>query len=179
MAHTFEGNQGETKTLVPAIRAFTAAHQLPDVTIVADAGMISEANQKDIEKAGLSFMDRPQYSPGRTGPRILAQPSRSSWRGRRLPGRRRRRRRFRLRLAPAGSRRWPGRSRGGPAWTASSTSPASALARQGRQLSRGMKGSPVTVFLLRRGCFEYMPLISSQRTHNNANQVVVEIETQF
>jgi transposase len=32
------------------------AHQLPDVTIVADAGMISEKNQKDIEEAGLSFI---------------------------------------------------------------------------------------------------------------------------
>jgi hypothetical protein len=56
MVHAFEGNKGEPKTLVPAIRAFMAAHQLPDVTIVADAGMISEANQKDIEKAGLSFI---------------------------------------------------------------------------------------------------------------------------
>src|SRR5439155_18605073 len=32
------------------------AHQLPDVTVVADAGMISEANQKQIEAAGLSFI---------------------------------------------------------------------------------------------------------------------------
>ena len=33
-----------------------AAHWLPDVTVVADAGMISEANQKAIEAAGLSFI---------------------------------------------------------------------------------------------------------------------------
>jgi transposase len=33
-----------------------AAHQLADVTIVADAGMISEANQRQIEAAGLSFI---------------------------------------------------------------------------------------------------------------------------
>jgi hypothetical protein len=32
-----------------------AACQLPDVTIVADAGMVSEANQKEIESAGLSL----------------------------------------------------------------------------------------------------------------------------
>ena len=32
------------------------AHQLPDVTIVADAGMISEANPKEIEAAALSFI---------------------------------------------------------------------------------------------------------------------------
>jgi hypothetical protein len=30
--------------------------QLPDVTVVADAGMVSEANQKQIEAAGLSFI---------------------------------------------------------------------------------------------------------------------------
>lgn len=32
------------------------AHQLSDVTVVADAGMVSEANQKAIETAGLSFI---------------------------------------------------------------------------------------------------------------------------
>ena len=56
MVQAFEGNMAETKTMLPAIEAFMTAHQLPDVTIVADAGMISEANQKDIEKAGLSFI---------------------------------------------------------------------------------------------------------------------------
>src|SRR5258708_39716005 len=33
-----------------------AAHRLPDVTVVADAGMISEAKQKAIEAASLSFI---------------------------------------------------------------------------------------------------------------------------
>ncbi len=56
MVQAFEGNLAETKTMLPAIEAFMAAHQLPDVTIVADAGMISESNQKDIEAAGLSFI---------------------------------------------------------------------------------------------------------------------------
>jgi hypothetical protein len=32
------------------------AHQLPDVTVGADAGMISDANMKAIEEAGLSFI---------------------------------------------------------------------------------------------------------------------------
>jgi hypothetical protein len=32
------------------------AHQLPEVTVVADAGVISEASQKAIEEAGLSFI---------------------------------------------------------------------------------------------------------------------------
>lgn len=32
------------------------AHQLQDVTVVADAGMISDANKRAIEQAGLSFI---------------------------------------------------------------------------------------------------------------------------
>jgi Transposase DDE domain len=56
MVSAFEGNKAETKTMLPVIEAFMAAHQLPDITVVADAGMISEANQKDIEAAGLSFI---------------------------------------------------------------------------------------------------------------------------
>ena len=56
MVSAFEGNRPETKTMLPVIEAFMAAHQLPGVTIVADAGMVSEANQKDIEAAGLSFI---------------------------------------------------------------------------------------------------------------------------
>ncbi len=56
MVPAFEGNKAETSTMLPVIEAFMAAHQLPDVTIVADAGMISESNQKQIEAAGLSFI---------------------------------------------------------------------------------------------------------------------------
>ena len=49
MVSAFEGNKAETKTMLPVIEKFMAAHHLPDVTVVADAGMISEANQKAIE----------------------------------------------------------------------------------------------------------------------------------
>jgi hypothetical protein len=56
MVSAFEGNKAETKTMLPVIKSFMAAHQLPDVTVVADAGMVSEANQKQIEAAGLSFI---------------------------------------------------------------------------------------------------------------------------
>jgi hypothetical protein len=56
MVSAFEGNKAETKTMLPVIEKFMAAHQLPDVTVVADAGMISEANQKAIEAAGLPFI---------------------------------------------------------------------------------------------------------------------------
>jgi len=56
MVSAFEGDKGETKTMLPVIKAFMTAHQLPGVTIVADAGMISDTNRKDIETAGLSFI---------------------------------------------------------------------------------------------------------------------------
>jgi transposase len=52
----FEGNKPETHTMLPVINAFKAAHQLSDVTVVADAGMISEDNQIAIQAAGLSFI---------------------------------------------------------------------------------------------------------------------------
>ena len=52
----FEGNKAETATMLPVINAFKAAHQLTDVTVVADAGMISEANQVALQAAGLSYI---------------------------------------------------------------------------------------------------------------------------
>jgi Transposase DDE domain len=56
MVEAFEGNRAETTTMLPTIRAFMAAHRLADVTIVADAGMVSESNRRAIEAAGLSFI---------------------------------------------------------------------------------------------------------------------------
>ncbi|HUC25791.1 MAG TPA: IS1634 family transposase [Streptosporangiaceae bacterium] len=56
MVSAFEGNKAETKTMLPVIEAFMAAQDLPDVTVVADAGMVSDSNQKQIEAAGLSFI---------------------------------------------------------------------------------------------------------------------------
>jgi len=52
----FEGNKAETATMLPVINAFKTAHQLTDVTVVADAGMISEANQIALQASGLSFI---------------------------------------------------------------------------------------------------------------------------
>lgn len=54
--NAFEGNKGETKTMLPVIEAFKTAHQLTDVTVVADAGMVSDSNKKAIEAAGLWFI---------------------------------------------------------------------------------------------------------------------------
>jgi hypothetical protein len=52
----FEGNRAETTTMLPTIEGFMAAHHLRDVTVVADAGMVSEKNRLAIEAAGLSFI---------------------------------------------------------------------------------------------------------------------------
>jgi hypothetical protein len=54
--HAFDGNTAETKTMVPVLQALAAAHHLPEVTVVADAGMMSEANLKELEDAGLTFI---------------------------------------------------------------------------------------------------------------------------
>jgi hypothetical protein len=56
MVEAFEGNAAETTTMLPTITSFMAAHQLTDVTVVADAGMISAANMKAIEDTKLSFI---------------------------------------------------------------------------------------------------------------------------
>ena len=56
MLEAFEGNKAETKTMLPTITSFMAAHQLKDVTVVADAGMVSEVNREAIEDAGLSYI---------------------------------------------------------------------------------------------------------------------------
>jgi hypothetical protein len=54
MLEAFEENKAETATMLPVIKAFMTAHQIPDVVVVADAGMVSEANRNAIEDAGLS-----------------------------------------------------------------------------------------------------------------------------
>jgi transposase len=52
----FGGNKAETATMLPVINAVKTAHRLTDVTVVADAGMISEANQTALQAARLSFI---------------------------------------------------------------------------------------------------------------------------
>jgi len=54
----FEGNKAETQTMLPVIEAFKTAHGLEDVTVVADAGMVSAGNQQALEDAGLSSWAR-------------------------------------------------------------------------------------------------------------------------
>lgn len=54
--HCFEGNKAEITTMVPVIEAFLKRHGLTDVTVVADAGMMSAANILAMEDAGLNFI---------------------------------------------------------------------------------------------------------------------------
>jgi Transposase DDE domain len=52
----FQGNQAETKTLVPVIEQFRARHAIGDLVVVADAGMLSAANLNALEDAGCRFI---------------------------------------------------------------------------------------------------------------------------
>ena len=52
----FEGNKAETKTLVPVIDQFRTRHQISDLVVVADAGMLSAANLNALEDAGCRFI---------------------------------------------------------------------------------------------------------------------------
>ncbi|WP_298325387.1 IS1634 family transposase [Haloactinopolyspora sp.] len=54
--HLFEGNKAETTTLIPVLTAFAARHQIADMVVVADAGMLSAANLNAIEDAGFAFI---------------------------------------------------------------------------------------------------------------------------
>lgn len=56
MVNGFEGNKAETKTMIPVLTEFQKAHGLTGVTVVADAGMMSEKNLLDLEEAGFTFI---------------------------------------------------------------------------------------------------------------------------
>ena len=88
MVEAFEGNKAETKTMLPVITAFMAAHQLPDVTVVADAGMISEATSRRSRTPGCPSSSAPASptspmpspsgaasTPARTSPTGTSSPS--------------------------------------------------------------------------------------------------------
>ncbi|MDG4793337.1 IS1634 family transposase [Micromonospora sp. WMMD1082] len=52
----FAGNKAETLTLLPVIRQFQARHQITGMVIVADAGMLSATNLRELDEAGLGFI---------------------------------------------------------------------------------------------------------------------------
>jgi len=53
---SFEGNRAEVKTILPVIEAFKAKHQLVDITVVADAAMLSTKNLEQIAEAGYTYI---------------------------------------------------------------------------------------------------------------------------
>jgi hypothetical protein len=52
----FEGNKAETLTIVPIVTAFQQRHDITDMVVVADAGMLSATNLRDLDHAGLRFI---------------------------------------------------------------------------------------------------------------------------
>jgi len=62
----FEGNKAETTTIVPIIKQFQARHNLADMVVVADAGMLSTTNLTALDEAGLRFIvgSRQVKAPG-------------------------------------------------------------------------------------------------------------------
>ena len=56
MVEAFEGNRAETTTIIASLQAFQAAHALPEITVVADAGMLSDGNLRALSGAGLRFI---------------------------------------------------------------------------------------------------------------------------
>lgn len=56
MVNAFAGNMAETKTMLPVVEAFKVAHNLDDVTVVADTGMLSYDNRIALQDSGLGYI---------------------------------------------------------------------------------------------------------------------------
>jgi hypothetical protein len=54
--HAFEGNTAETLTLIPVLESFRKRHELAEVVVVADAGMLSASNLNRLEDSGFRFI---------------------------------------------------------------------------------------------------------------------------
>ena len=62
----YEGNTAETATIVPIVKQFQDRHAVADMVVVADAGMLSAGNLKELDEAGLRFIvgSRVTKAPG-------------------------------------------------------------------------------------------------------------------
>lgn len=54
--HSFEGNTAETNTILPVIEGFKRQHKLSNITVVADAGMLSHKNLEALTNAGYTYI---------------------------------------------------------------------------------------------------------------------------
>ena len=52
----YQGNKAETLTIVPIIKQFQDRHDLADMVVVADAGMLSASNLRELDEANLRFI---------------------------------------------------------------------------------------------------------------------------
>jgi len=52
----YEGNKAETATIIPIVKQFAERHSLVDMVVVADAGMLSASNLRELDEAGLRFI---------------------------------------------------------------------------------------------------------------------------
>ena len=52
----FQGNKAEKNTIIPVIAHFRSRHQIEDMVVAADAGMLSAANLKTLDDAGYRFI---------------------------------------------------------------------------------------------------------------------------
>jgi transposase len=50
------GNHAETATILPIIKAFQKRHSLAGMVVVADAGMLSAGNLRELDEAALRFI---------------------------------------------------------------------------------------------------------------------------
>ncbi len=53
---SFEGNRAEVKTILPVLMGFRDHHQLPHITVTADAAMLSAGNIAELEQLGYHYI---------------------------------------------------------------------------------------------------------------------------
>ena len=56
MVHEFAGNKSETLTIIPVIKQFAEKRNLPKLTVVADAAMLSRKNLEALQEQGFDFI---------------------------------------------------------------------------------------------------------------------------
>jgi len=54
--HSFQGNVAETKTILPVLEEFKQKHHLPNITVVADAAMMSLNNLTALSQVGYTYI---------------------------------------------------------------------------------------------------------------------------
>ncbi|WP_157983900.1 IS1634 family transposase, partial [Nesterenkonia muleiensis] len=54
--HSYPGNTAEATTIIPVLESFKSRHRIEDIVVVADAGMLSQANCEALDEAGYQFI---------------------------------------------------------------------------------------------------------------------------